>query len=1351
MAENSTPTTHSIRRPELEVIARYIEDGSEHIHIAGEPGIGKTTTLQQLTTDLCEGYEIDIRKIRPNHSHEDFVREICHTLFNHLPDEQKEEGKRLSGISIGPIGGLSWDDDTAEATKAHFGYRDALVELSKLFPEEQPLLICIDDVHELDDNDRAIRGVIKEVANSLPSNVTLTTTGRLAFRDLETAVSLNTFTKEQTATLLNQAFPEIDDSQIQHIHRDVDGHPLYLGLLIESNEDATTLELPDDEVYTAIEERYLKFLSPDERRVLRATAPLPELNEAVCTYVLPDSYGLDRVAVAEILESLSTRTVVQPIGRTHTGLSTFKVHDVFREFLAGRWDRTEETEQRAFQYYAETTIKLTDEDMDLETEAQYISSCLEFLSDAVIREQTEAVSDLITHVVEDDGFSFYPTSLLVTEFKIRDTEQLPEPIVEAIFAAIDSRTDITNDFYDTQLHRSWGERHLKQGAFENPSNILLTYLARITDTRPSFVQRAIDAAQPDDERSKRYLISLGTDLPATGARTVGERAIPWIRETDMYHGLAYHGLDLLEHLCSHNEYDTALEILDVILTPRQVNGNDQLEGNQGMTRYRLIQALEETFTDLREERPEGLIEVFYTNLKDELRIESENSIKYDVIVKQIPVTELDYIDENRGKLKHILLQYFIRAVTAWVREDPVASDRREFVKELLDGPVMFQRVGFTLLAAHLEYYIDIIETELLDNQNYRSRPATFEFYRLLATAFEYLEGDVETQVCGIITNGPYTDMANRAEQLAEWREESVGYLEQRLRETWRRDRLYLIQDSLPDSYTTQLDELLEKHGEPDRLPSESSQSDITGRWGAVNQRGAKQTEELRDQPAEEVLTTAVEWESPETERQDPDEDGKVEEWSDIGFSRQVRDLIEEQPKRYAREISILEDANPRYTEAAFRAFRDLLDEGQTFSWSSIIALGEAIADDPDAWSAGSRTCLAMLLNKGMAIEETPFPDGHANSVRDILLVLVSDPDPDQERDQPAEGMAGYGDPVQVAINSVRPMAVNALITYMWWVSEEGDTEPDRVLCDAIEERITEDQSLAVRTVIGRRFGTLWNLDQDMVERHLDTIFPRGDTTTEQRRFVAAWNSFTSHNVMWGYDTFRPYYIHAIGLLDCNKDDAYQINTRSTAVHVMSSYLFGTESISDDESLISQYYRFASSEEAAEVARRLANGIGKPEVEKQWDSIRTLWDWRLDQLADEKEAVHQDNANEVRQFLDCVRESSVTDIAQEQDRVRRSLFYIATWNLHWRQIEQWIANQSDRYPMIAVELYGVLVEAAVQGDWSSTVRTSQVSHREQIYENAIATNEEALQYARSIANHFAAERCEMDRGFLDETL
>lgn len=388
----------------------------------------------------------------------------------------------------------------------------------------------------------------------------------------------------------------------------------------------------------------------------------------------------------------------------------------------------------------------------------------------------------------------------------------------------------------------------------------------------------------------------------------------------------------------------------------------------------------------------------------------------------------------------------------------------------------------------------------------------------------------------------------------------------------------------------------------------------------------------------------------------------------------------------------------------------------------------------------------------MAAEQTDFPHNQSEDVREILLILLNDPDPDRERDQPAEEMAGHGDPVQVAINSVRPMALNAFITYTWWTTQQEAETPDRPLLDAIEKRITDDPSLAVRTVIGRRFRTLWAFDQDLVEHRLKDIFPRGNTTMEQRRFIAAWNSYTRHNVNGErYETLRPYYIHAIELLDTPQDEAYDTDVRSTAAHILSSYLFGEESLSDEESLIARYYNEASPADATKLASTLANSIEKPEIEDRWATIRELWDWRLNQIKHTSDTKQQEHNNEIRQFLDCVRESSVTDMAQEQDKIRRSLPRVAIGNHHWRQIEEWLADQADSHPATVVELYKVLVDAAAHDDWPSTVRTSQTTNRERIYEHATMVDDETLQTTLQIANLFAAERCEMDRAFLDEHL
>ncbi|TMT81731.1 hypothetical protein E2L06_17625 [Haloterrigena sp. H1] len=1329
------------------MIAEYIDAGAGHIHIAGEPGIGKTTTLRQVTTEFQHEYDIEIRNIRPNHNLNDIFRGVNHVLFNHFPDDLTEEGRSLSGISISPLGGVSWDADDPDATRAQFGHRDALRKLAELFPDDQSLLICVDDVHELSDEDRAIRGTINETADILPQNVVLITAGRLTFPNSDTAVSLDTFTEDQTALLLRNAFLDIDETRIQTIHDQVAGHPLYLGLLIEANDSSESLELPEHEVYTVIEERYLQFLSPDERRVLRATALLRELNEAVCTHVLPDSYDLDRVAVADILDSLSTRTVVQNIGRNHDGLATFKIHDVFRSFLHDLWDRTAETEQRAFEYYAESTIELTSDDHSLETEVSSITSCLKYLSDSVIQTEEDTLSDLVEHVFADDGLSFYPASLLATELKTRDVAQLPDTVIESVLASVAERQSIANDFYDDRLHISWAERQLDHGAFDPSIPVQRSYLGRITDTYPGFVRRVIKETTINDEKTQQYLIRISTELPAADATVVGEQAVQWLHKTEAYHSLVGQVLELITHLCAEREFDTALALLDTVLTPQQTGDRNQLDGDQSMTRYRLIQTLKEIFDELLAERGAAFIDLLKTNLEAALH-EGMDTVDRTGIVRHSVVTDLDYADENRGTLQQLLLEYFTRAAMQWVSADPTATGRRELVDELLAGSITFRRVAFAVLAAHPESYRDMVETVLTDTDNYRELPVGYEFYCLLTAGFKHLDNEGQEQVCKIISDGPYTDYDRRAEQIAEREAEPASYFKQRLQEKWQRDRFLLIRDELPAHYVNQLTALLDTYGEPEQLPSQPYQPDVSG--GFVNQRGPEQTEKLRDQPAEGVLTRAAEWEPPETERWETDDTGQLEEWNHLGFSRQLRELIEEQPERYARKISILEDANTRYAEAAFRAFRELLDDGQPFPWHSIIELATAITDDPTAWSSGCRTNLAKLLNKGIAAEETDFPQNHDKDVHKILLTLLDDPDPSHERDQPADGMAGHRDPIQVAINTVRPMALNAFITYTRWTEQDED-DSNSALLDAIEARITDDQSLAVRTVIGRRFITLWTLNQNRIADCLENIFPRGDTPTEHRRFIAAWNSYVRHNTIWeGYAPLRPYYIHAMLLLDTEEADPYELNVRSTAAHIASSYLFGDEQLTDDTSLIRQYYSSASSGDAAELATTLANAIDTPNVAEQWPAIRALWEWRLDQLEDTAAIASQEHANEIRQFLDCVRTVSVADLSQEQDNICRSLPFLVKGNrnIHWRWIEEWLANQSAIHPTVTVDLYQNFVNEVSDEDWSSIVWTSQAENRERIYENADAVNDTTLQTAMHVANQFAAEGCDLDREFLD---
>lgn len=1342
MTGNSVPSSDTIFRPEEEVIAQYIEDGADLIHIFGEPGVGKTTVFDHIEKEFEDEVGLDRRNLQANHSLNELFRKLCHALFNALPERKKEEGRKFAGLSVStPVGGggMSFETQEAEASRARFGYRDSLLYLSELFPDEQTLIVCVDDVHELSDDERKVQAAIQEAAEVLPANVVLITAGRLSWDEIDTAVSLSMFTENQTITFL-QNVSDITIDEARTVHERLGGHPLYLGLLAEANNDGNLLDISERKIQQEIKERYFEFLDPDERRLLLATAILEELNEELCTRVASRIHGFDRVTVGSILNSLNSRTVVQTLGIDADGLQTFKVHDVFRDFLQTRSDHSETAQVGACVYYAEKLIELVDENHAFETEINHVTSWASHLSETSIHELQDTLTDLIETTITDDGLRFYPSSLLVDEFKKRSAADLPDSIITSVLSSVDASCNMANHFYDAGLDPSWAELLFEQGDFTDPDNNLISYLGRTAEARPSFVQRVIKEIETDDLRTQRFLISLGRDLPVDDAVVVGQQAATWVQGDEAYGYLASSAVRLASYLVEHGEYDVALEILDAILTPRD---EKQLEVNQVMV---LTEMFDEHFDELLQERGRELLRVFVSNLITALQQRIDGGEAYGTVADGTSFADLRFVKDDRGSLGEILLDYFVQAVTAWVGTNPTGDQEIEFVEELLVQPTVFRRTGLYVLSKFPEAFVGRIEDEMTNKENYREQQSQYEFYLLLERGFEHLNEAAQQRVCELIENGPYSgEVKDRAAWLAEQGEESASYFQQRIRETWQRDRLYLIRNHLEDPYAAQLDELLEKYGEPDQLPSRTWRPQIRG--GAVHERGPVETEELRDQLAEEVLTTAVKWEPPESERWGTDEAEQFEEQNHIGFSGQLSELIREDPQRYAREISVLEDAHTRYAEAAFRAFRDLIDDDETFPWDSLLELGQAISTSPTAWSDRARTNLAMLINRGIAADTTDFPNGAESQVEDVLLTLVTDPDPEPERDQPAEGMAGHGDPAQVAINSVRPMAVNAYITYLTWKDNQTENQLEELFFGPVKDCICEDPSLAVRSVIGRRFGALYALNPQLVEDHLEDIFPRERNQTARRRFIAAWNSYTAYNRYWDNDDFRDYYFYALSLLDTNEDHAYQIEIRSTSAHVASIYLFEDEEVSDEDSLIRHFYDAANHEEAKQLATTLASSMGNEAVEDQWTKIQELWKQRLDTLDPETEG----HDTEIWYFLDCVRKINTTTLQEEESRIIQSLPFVAQHTYHWRQIEEWLAEQASAHPVVTITLYNELVEAVPCDEWSSIALTSQDDNRSCLYDNAEAAGDDPLQIALDIADQFAAENNELDKEFLETHL
>lgn len=332
-----------MRDDEFYSVLQAVDDGVHTVHISGQPGVGKSTFLEDLEDELSEWYRTRVLYVRegntPTTLSQDLLieaRDAVGTLSALI--------NRATGVSvgIGPVSaGVSTDDRARHLRK--------LASLSESVNEYKRLIFFVDDVHKLDEPE-VTRDFLRELSSTLGENVHLITAGRLTFEDADYTVHLETFSREETANYLQEEYPNVDDETIDGVYENLEGHPYYLGLLSEAAGDDSTFELPTEDTRNFIERAYLDSMSAEEEEFIRKTAGLAELDEAICSAVLDD---VSSTQARRILDSLSTKAVVQELGRSEdTGDRVFKVHDLFQEFLYEQLDNPEQLHRAAFQYYA---------------------------------------------------------------------------------------------------------------------------------------------------------------------------------------------------------------------------------------------------------------------------------------------------------------------------------------------------------------------------------------------------------------------------------------------------------------------------------------------------------------------------------------------------------------------------------------------------------------------------------------------------------------------------------------------------------------------------------------------------------------------------------------------------------------------------------------------------------------------------------------------------------------------------------------------------------------------------------------------------------------------------------------
>lgn len=338
-----------VHRPECTQILEAVERGETIIHIGGGPGIGKSATLEWLTSTLDDSYDTHLFQLYATHDVESLTKAVHSKLYESLPLRQRLK-YRLSDINGLQLSSFGIEFETQSDNI------DDLKTVAALIPDEKTVVLCIDDIHKLADEKRNVQDSIVRLADSLPANVRIVSAGRILFEGgSETVIELHPLSKEQVEELL-QATAGIEAHTAHQLYDRIGGYPYYFALLSESNQqitaDGSIPDLTEHEFRRYIEENYLQSLDTNEERFLRQTVPLIELDEHICCLAVPE---LTRTDARRVLSTLRDRCIVEDSGYDQS-VRKHRLHDNFREFLCDL-ERTDRTVEQLLEHLPEAPVE----------------------------------------------------------------------------------------------------------------------------------------------------------------------------------------------------------------------------------------------------------------------------------------------------------------------------------------------------------------------------------------------------------------------------------------------------------------------------------------------------------------------------------------------------------------------------------------------------------------------------------------------------------------------------------------------------------------------------------------------------------------------------------------------------------------------------------------------------------------------------------------------------------------------------------------------------------------------------------------------------------------------------------
>jgi hypothetical protein len=907
----------------------------------------------------------------------------------------------------------------------------------------------------------------------------------------------------------------------------------------------------------------------------------------------------------------------------------------------------------------------------------------------------------------------------------------PEQVTKAV--ALLGRAEQYRYFFDRLDNPEWISHLSAKGFFQNPPSIIIDevrntvrfppwpesrYLARMAAHVPDTVHDVVlEIPFTENVLVQEDLVDAALVLPSHLASKLVPKVVEWIKSP--YNFPSPEKLNaLVVRLLRGQQIDKGFELAQVlfdVLPDTHTAERDEANSTQRPSRelrtyffddWLYERELEAIIPALVSANGERTLKLLCTLLDKAIQISGHHQAKKPFDGSPFWRPSIEEKSELYGHEIENALVTAIRDVVKFLAQNNLATVQ-SLVQQLESQPwLIFHRLALHLLRLFPNESIELIEARLTNIDQLETWGLRREYALLLQENFKNISLETQTEILELIVAGP--DLEEFAILIESRREKPPT--EEQIRQyasKWRRDRLALINNFLPEPLENQYDTLVKDFGIPKSFTSpEIGPAEVS--W--VGGNSPKTAEELESLDSDTMFSFLETW------RPSDEFMGSTRS----GLAQAISKVVVSDPGIFIEVVERFKVLHSAYVNAFLSGLRTVLKQDKKeFEWSPVLALCKWTVTQPlevnqdinpeyeEGWNRVRQTIAELLAEGMLSRTRNEIKFAFRTRVWEILEVLTEDPEPTVTYE------ARYGganmDPATLSFNTVRGQALHAVMRYAFWVKRHAIIKGEKRETQCLEEmpevqgtleyhlEPLNDPSFAIRAVYGQWFPRLVNLDSKWAKHNKPRIFP---AVQDQRDLhETAWNAYIIFNRAYEdvFDILRDEYYEAIKRtvdISYETKSSFQwfANVDERLVqHLMAFYWAGKLKFDEPEGILAHFYSTAPVELRIYALRFIGQSLWRTEeviLPDILERLQFLWEWRFSEVSNS--GVQEPDVTEVSAFGRWFTSGKFDDLWA---MVQLKKVVELTGKIEdEHSVVKRLAELSVTMPVLAVECFGLIVDS-----------------------------------------------------------